>query len=61
VTPPGNPKSPITSITTTLTGPRRPLNQRAPTAPEPATPLRQLDVARSTRCDGLIHEYRNAA
>jgi hypothetical protein len=22
---------------------------------------RQFDVAGSTRCDGLIHEYRNAA
>jgi transposase InsO family protein len=41
--------------------PHRSLNQRAPTAPEPATPLRQLDVARSTRCDGLIHEYQIAA
>jgi transposase InsO family protein len=44
--------------------PHRSLQQRAPTAPEPASPtvpLRQLDVARSTRCDGLIHEYRNAA
>ena len=44
--------------------PHRSLNQRAPTTAEPvmpATPLRQLDIARSTRCDGLIHEYRNAA
>jgi hypothetical protein len=26
-----------------------------------ALPRSHLDVARSTRCDGLIHEYRNAA
>jgi transposase InsO family protein len=44
--------------------PHRTLNQRPPITPEPATPTtppRQLDVARTTRCDGLIHEYRNAA
>ena len=44
--------------------PDRSLQQRPPTTPEPAlpsAPMRKLDVARSTRCDGLIHEYRNAA
>jgi transposase InsO family protein len=44
--------------------PHRSLQQRPPAAAEPAipnAPARQLDVSRSTRCDGLIHEYRNAA
>jgi transposase InsO family protein len=44
--------------------PHRSLQQRAPSAPEPAAPTispRRPQVVRSTRCDGLIHEYRNAA
>ncbi len=43
--------------------PHRSLNQRPPLRPEPsphADPPR-LQVIKSTRCDGLIHEYRNAA
>jgi len=45
--------------------PHRSLQQRAPAAAEPTipivAPLQRLDVARSTRCDGLIHQYRHAA
>jgi transposase InsO family protein len=45
--------------------PHRSLNQRAPTASGstiPTTqPHRRPQVIKSTRCDGLIHEYRNAA
>ena len=45
--------------------PHRPPNQRAPTAsgstiPTPQ-PHRRPHVIKSTRCDGLVHEYRNAA
>jgi putative transposase len=40
--------------------PHRSLQQRAPTTPEPATPCR-LQVIESSRCDGLVHGYRNAA
>ncbi len=43
--------------------PDRSLNQLPPLPPEPsphADPPR-LRVIKSTRCDGLIHEYRNAA
>ncbi len=43
--------------------PHRSLNQRPPrpetTSPSPPPP--RLRVVRSTRCDGLINEYRNAA
>jgi transposase InsO family protein len=44
--------------------PHRSLAQRSPTAPEPTiqiAPHRRPQVIKSTRCDGLIHEYRNAA
>ena len=44
--------------------PHRALHQRPPhrtdNATSPAAPP-QLEVVKSTRCDGLIHEYRNAA
>ena len=43
--------------------PHRSLNQRPPLAtegPSPADPP-HLQVVRSTRCDGLINEYQNAA
>ena len=35
--------------------PPRPLNE------QPETPPATLAVLRTSRCDGLIHEYRNAA
>jgi putative transposase len=44
--------------------PHRSLHQQPPTATEETTPSEpppQLHVVRSTRCDGLIHEYRKAA
>jgi putative transposase len=42
--------------------PHRSLNQRPPLAAEAPPPKqRHLHVAKSTRCDGLIHEYQNAA
>ena len=43
--------------------PHRSLNQRPPMAPAPSldTHPHQLQVTRSTRCDGLINEYRHAA
>ena len=44
--------------------PHRALHQQPPTGPDKATPTRpppRLQVVRSTRCDGLINEYRNAA
>ena len=44
--------------------PHRSLDQAPPIRPS-ATPIRapnnQAQVSRSSRCDGLIHEYRNAA
>ncbi len=42
--------------------PRRSLDQRPPIPADPLNhPGRHLRVLKSTRCDGLIHEYRNAA
>ena len=43
--------------------PHRCLNQRPPMAPAPSldTHPHQLQVTKSTRCDGLINEYRLAA
>jgi hypothetical protein len=43
--------------------PHRSLDQRPPCpgAPTPIRPNVQVQVARSSRCDGLIYEYRNAA
>lgn len=43
--------------------PHRSLGQHRPHAALPATrpPPRGVTVLRSSRCDGLIHEYRNAA
>ncbi|NCG23421.1 MAG: transposase [Actinobacteria bacterium] len=43
--------------------PHRSLDQQPPEAPEPPPPVhgRHLRVVKSTHCDGLIHEYRNAA
>jgi putative transposase len=42
--------------------PHRSLDQRAPTAgPTNQTPQRRPQVVRSTRCDGIINEYRSAA
>jgi transposase InsO family protein len=44
--------------------PHRSLQQRPPTRPEPAIPIappRRPHVIKSSRCDGLVHEYRNAA
>ena len=44
--------------------PHRSLQQRAPTAPEPAISAvsqRRPRIIKSTRCDGLIQEYRDAA
>ena len=43
--------------------PHRSLNQRPPMPPAPSldTHPYQLQVTRSTRCDGLINEYRRAA
>ena len=43
--------------------PHRSLDQRAPcpTVPSPIRPNGPGHVSRSSRCDGLIHEYRNAA
>jgi putative transposase len=44
--------------------PHRSLHQRPPRADRestPATPATPLRVVKSTRCDGLINEYRNAA
>ncbi|MFT7473977.1 MAG: hypothetical protein ACI81L_000893 [Verrucomicrobiales bacterium] len=42
--------------------PHRSLHQQPPKAPEAPPPLqgRHLRVAKSTRCDGLINEYRHA-
>ena len=44
--------------------PHRALHQQPPTDPDDATPNRpppHLQIVRSTRCHGLINEYRNAA
>jgi len=43
--------------------PHRPLGQRPPTpnADPPPTPPATVTVLRTTQCDGLINEYRNAA
>jgi putative transposase len=43
--------------------PHRALQQRAPTptATPPATPPTTITALRTTRCNGLINEYRNAA
>ena len=44
--------------------PHQSLEQRPPSqtaAPPPALPTGEPGVRRSRRCDGLIHEYRNAA
>ena len=42
--------------------PHRSLDQRAPTGDATdQPPHHRRQVAKSTRCDGLIHEYRNAA
>ena len=44
--------------------PHRALHQQPPIAPDKTTPTRpppRLQVVRSTRCDGLINEYRHAA
>ncbi len=43
--------------------PHRSLGQRPPTpnADPPPTPPATITVLRTTRCDGLINEYRNAA
>jgi hypothetical protein len=44
--------------------PHRSLDQHPPTAPDPPPPRpshADTAVIRSSRCDGLIHEYRNAA
>ncbi|MCP3910519.1 MAG: transposase, partial [Actinomycetia bacterium] len=44
--------------------PHRSLDQRPPLPPEPPSPDAdppRLRVIKSSRCDGLIHEYRNAA
>jgi transposase InsO family protein len=42
--------------------PHRSLDQRPPLAAEAPPPnQRHLHVAKPTRCDGLIHEYQNAA
>jgi putative transposase len=41
--------------------PHRALGQRPPADGVPDEPARPLQVVRSPRCDGLIHEYRNAA
>jgi putative transposase len=43
--------------------PHRSLNQQPPLASSRSSPAahRHLPVVKSTRCDGLIHEYRNAA
>jgi transposase InsO family protein len=43
--------------------PHRSLNQQPPDAPETPSPVqgRHLRVVKSTRCHGLINEYRNAA
>ena len=43
--------------------PRRSLEQRPPLATEASAPVHQrhLQIVKSTRCDGLINEYRNAA
>ena len=43
--------------------PHRSLNQQPPDAPETPSPMqeRHLRVVKSTRCHGLINEYRNAA
>ena len=44
--------------------PHRSLDQRSPAATASNPPLRpraSTGVIRSSRCDGLIHEYRNAA
>jgi transposase len=43
--------------------PHQSLGQRPPTPPNepPDTPTASITVLRTSRCDGLIHEYRNAA
>jgi len=44
--------------------PHRSLDQHPPAGPEPVTPTPlqpSVKLRRSTRCDGLIHEYRTAA
>ncbi|MFW2383226.1 MAG: integrase core domain-containing protein [Acidimicrobiales bacterium] len=42
--------------------PHRPLEQRPPLPTPDAQPdTRALRIVKSTRCDGLIHEYRNTA
>lgn len=43
--------------------PHRSLNQQPPTPVDdpPETPPANLAVLRTSRCDGIIHEYKNAA
>ncbi|MDH4147037.1 MAG: integrase core domain-containing protein [Acidimicrobiia bacterium] len=41
--------------------PHRSLGQRPPASGTTPLPVTRIRVVRSTRCDGLVHEYRNAA
>ena len=58
----GDPTTTLGSTTTTSTVPHRSLDQRPPLASEAPPPNQHhLQVVKSTRCDGLINEYQNAA